>query len=92
MRLSILMSRGIKLSGLLTAIPFGWLQVVGFPSQLGEAHLPTSTQQSSDIERDIEPMQATAQHDSPPGVPAKIATMHKSFRTGLSSSPPGPSL
>jgi len=72
MRIS--MKWGVKPCGMLMAILFIWPQVGCSPSQVG---VPPSTQQSSDVE----PLAArhksrtTAHHDSPAGVPAKVATV-----------------
>lgn len=79
MRIS--MKSGIRLSGMLTAILFAWPQVGCSPSQVEE--VPTSTQQVSDVE----PLAArhksgaTAHHDSPTGVPAKVTTVLKHIDT-----------
>jgi len=66
---------GAKLSGMLTAILFAWPQVGCSPPQVGE--VPPSTQQISDVEplAARHKSRATAHHDSPAGVPAKVATV-----------------
>ena len=73
MRMS--MNWGIKLAGMLTAILFAWLQVGCSPSQVEE--VPPSAQQISDDESLAARHQsgATAGHDLPAGVPAKVATI-----------------
>ena len=73
MRIS--MKWSIKLSGILTAILFTWPQVGCSPAQDGQS--APSTEQISDVE----PLAArhksgaTAHHDLPAGVPAKVATV-----------------
>ena len=69
------MNGGIKLSGMLTAILFAWLQVGCSPSQVEE--VPSSAQQISDVEplAARHKSEATAHHDLPAGVPAKVATV-----------------
>ena len=68
-------NRGISLNGVLAVILLAWPHVGCSPSQVGEA--PSSTQQTNDVE----PLsarhkpRATAHHDSPAGVPAKVATV-----------------
>lgn len=69
------MNRGMKLSGMLTALLFAWPQVGCSPSQVGE--VPPSTPQMSDVEplAARHKSRAPAHHDLPAGVPAKVATV-----------------
>ncbi len=83
MRIS--MSRGIKLSGMLTAIFLAWPQVGCSPSQVGE--VPPSAQQISDVEplaarhksraaaHHDSPARSSPAHDTQAGVPAKVTTV-----------------
>jgi guanyl-specific ribonuclease Sa len=67
------MNRGIKLSGML-AILFAWLQVGCSPSQVEEG--PPSTKGINvDGTLAADKSGATAHHDLPAGVPAKVATV-----------------
>jgi guanyl-specific ribonuclease Sa len=68
------MNRGIKLGGMLTAILFAWLQVGCSPSQVGEAP-PASQGISGDEPLAAHKSGATAHHDLPAAVPAKVATV-----------------
>jgi guanyl-specific ribonuclease Sa len=79
---------GSKVSPMLTALLFAWLQVGCSPSQVGE--VPPSTQQIREDEPLAERPKSgvTAHHDLPAGVPSKVARVLHDIDTGHKA-PPG---